>query len=116
MGRSVTLLLVLVSRLALAQGVVAEDAPLRMYQPPAPELVGFPNWVLTPDGKERLDATLSRQFSELVQLRTENSELKIALVTWEAKPALTWRGAALIFAGGVVVGGVTAACIVAATR
>lgn len=76
----------------------------RLYQPPAPESVGYPNWVLTPDGKAKLDETLNRQFVELVQLRTENSELRETLVEWEAKPALTWKGGLLLVGAGVVLG------------
>lgn len=106
-----TLALALVSQLAFA-----DDTP-RMYQPPAPgETVGYPNWVLTPDGKEKLDATLARNFSELVQLRTENASLKHSLVEMESKPAMTWKGAAVLLAVGAVVGAGVAVSIVVAAR
>ncbi len=100
MGRSLGVLLVLVltsGRLVFADGE-------RMYQPAAPEMVGYPNWVLTPNGKERLDATLERQVSELVTLRAENSSLKTDLETMAAKPALTWKAVALLVGGGLVLG------------
>lgn len=104
------LALCLVSQLALAQ-----DVP-RMYQAKEPDLVGYPNWVVTPAGKELIDATIERQFTELLQLRTENLELKSELVKWEAKPALTWKGAAVLLAVGAVVGAGVAVSIAVATR
>lgn len=90
--------------LCLACPAFAQDAGPRMYQPPAPELVGYPNWVLTDGGKQRLDATLERHVRELEQLRTENASLRAGLVSWEAKPTLTWRGVLLLVGGGVVLG------------
>lgn len=90
----------------------ADDAP-RMYQPPAPgEVVGYPNWVLTPDGKAKLDATLERQFSELVSLRAEKQSLQADLRKMESKPALTPLGVVLLVGAGLVVGGVTVGLLV----
>lgn len=100
----------------LATPARADDTP-RMYQPPAPgEVVGYPNWVLTPDGKEKLDATLNRQLTELVTLRSENSSLKASLVTMESKPALTPLGVAVLIGVGVVIGAGAVVAIHAVAR
>ncbi len=104
--------------LAIALGCAAaraDDAP-RMYQPAKPEMVGYPNWVLVPDGKARIDATLERQTSELFQLRSENASLKASLVTMEQKPALTWTGGLFLVGAGLVLGLAVGIPIAVATR
>jgi hypothetical protein len=101
----------IVTALALIVSPIV-NAEERMYQPPVPEMVGYPNWVLTPNGKTRLDATLERQVAELVTLRAENSSLKESLVKMESKPALTWQAVALLVGLGLV-GGVTVGVMVA---
>lgn len=104
MGRSV-LALCLVSSLAFAQ-----DVPRRMYQvaPTTQAILQHPDWVLTDEGKQRLDATLARHVRELEQLRAENASMRADLVTWQSKPALTWKGALLLVGVGVVVGAAVA--------
>jgi hypothetical protein len=88
-----------------------------MYQPPSPgENVGYPNWVLTPDGKAKIDETLNRQLTESTILRAENGSLKTSLAEMEAKPALTWKGALLLVGLGVVIGAGATATIVAVAR
>lgn len=63
-----------------------------------------PAWLLTDEGKSRIDATLQRHVAELEQLRAENASMRADLVTWQDKPALTWRGALLLVGAGVAVG------------
>ncbi len=89
--------------LLASQVSFAQDAP-RMYQPDKPELVGYPNWVLTSDGADRITATLARQHNELVSLRTENSSLRTSLVEMESKPALTLKGGVVLILVGISIG------------
>ncbi len=90
--------------LVLALVSTSARAQERMYQPPVPEMVGYPNWVLTPNGKARLDATLERMDREVFQLRVENSSLRADVTEMAAKPALTPMAVALLVGGGLVLG------------
>jgi hypothetical protein len=90
--------------LCLIPALAFGDDPGRLYQPPAPEMVGYPNWVLTPDGKARIDARLERYDREVFQLRVENSSLRTDVEEMAKKPALTFKGAAILVGVGLVLG------------
>ncbi len=101
MGRRNVNAIVTALALIVAPIVNAEE---RMYQPAKPEMVGYPNWVLTPNGKAKIDETVGRQVSELVTLRAENLSLRTDVEVMAAKPALTWKAVALLVGGGLVLG------------
>ncbi len=109
MGPSL-LLALLVSTTALGQ------ERMRQVGPGEGLLLVHPDWSLTNEGKQRLDATLERQVRELEQLRVENASLKTTLVEWQAKPALTWSGALLLVGGGIVLGALVAIPVAMAAR
>lgn len=115
MGRDL-LRLTAIATLLVVTPAFAQDAGPRMYQPPAPEMVGYPNWVLTPDGHSRLTAQLQHDAEEKARLRSENASLRASLVEWEGKPALTWRGALLLVGGGLALGLVIGVPVAAAVR
>ncbi len=93
--------------LLVASVASAQEAPKRAWQvAPGPgERVLHPNWVYTPEGKERVDEALTFLDVETTSLRAQNESLRADLLSWEKKPALTWTGAFVILGIGVVVGG-----------
>lgn len=99
--RTTNLLLIalVVSSSALADGP-------RLYQvaPTTQALVSAPDWVLTNEGKQRMDAQLAHDAQEKARLLAENSSLRADLVSWEAKPTLTPMAVLLLVAIGVVAG------------
>src|SRR5688500_9111594 len=99
MVRSALVLALLTSTVALA-----DDVPRRMSRVAPGHVVTSPAWLVTDEGKARIDATLQRHVVELEQLRAENAALRTDFVVWQAKPALTLRGALLLVAAGAAVG------------
>jgi hypothetical protein len=89
--------------LALVSPVRAQDR-MRQIPPAQTELVSHPDWILTPEGKERIDDTVARMDRELFQLRVENSSLRADVTEMAAKPALTWKAVALFVGVGLVTG------------
>ncbi len=93
------LLSVLVSSLAWG-----EDAPRMVRLPPGQLTTTEPAWLLNEPGKAKLDAVLDRHFAELVQLRSENAQLRVDVVRLAGEPALTWKGALALVGVGLLVG------------
>ncbi len=89
---------------------------MRQVGPGEGLLLVHPDWSLTNEGKQRLDATLERQVRELEQLRAENASLRTTLVEWQARPALTLSGALLLVGGGFVLGALVAIPVAMAAR
>lgn len=96
------LLFVLLSSAAFAQGRG------RMFQVVPGETVSvkYPDWVLTPEGKAKLDAVIEQGVQETEKLQAENASMRADLVTWQAKPTLTLPGVILLVGGGFVLGAV----------
>lgn len=97
--RSSLLALLLLPGLALA-----EPGAVNLYQPKEPEMVGYPNWVLTPRGHQLWSEDLARGHAEAVRLRAENESLVKGMKELEHRPLLTWRGALILVGVGVLVG------------
>jgi hypothetical protein len=100
-----------VSFAALALMVSLAQAPEtdhHMYQPQAPETVGYPNWVVSPTGYARLSDALKTQSEAIAQKEAEAAKLRADVVELAAKPELTWQGvvvmAGLALTLGLVVG------------
>lgn len=98
-SRSAALLLLL-SSLAWGQ----EVSPVHMYQAGNPELIGYPNWVLTPEGKDKIGAAIADMWTRNAQLRAERDALQQKTLELAAKPELTWRGVLVLVGVGLVVG------------
>lgn len=90
--------------LAVSSAAWAEPPAHQMYVPEQPELVGPPNWVLTPSGYQNLQADMTKRWLELEALKAENAKLREDVTTMSQKRELTWRGALLFVGIGVVVG------------
>jgi hypothetical protein len=97
MGRSLLVL-------CLLPALVFGQDRMRQIPPAQTESVSHPNWVLTPEGKERIDATVARMDREVFQLRAENTSLRTDVQEMAAKPALTWKAVALFVGAGLVTG------------
>jgi hypothetical protein len=98
-SRSV-LFLLLASSLAWGQ----EVSPVHMYQPEKPEMVGYPNWVLSPQGKENLGVAIADMWTQNAQLRAERDTLQQKTLELAAKPELTWKGVLVLVGVGLAVG------------
>lgn len=96
---------------ALALGVLLLALPA-LADPPG----DAPVWQPVPGGyfvnelaSKNLDARLAAQHFEIVRLTTANESLRADIRALEHRPALTWKGVALLVGGGLVLGaGVTA--------
>jgi hypothetical protein len=99
-SRSVVLFWLLASSLAWGQ----EVSPVHMYQAGNPEPIGYPNWVLTPEGKERIGAAIADMWTQNAQLRTERDALQQKTLELAGKPELTWKGVLVLVGVGLVLG------------
>lgn len=99
MAKHSGLLLVLVSAMAWGQ-----EMPAHMYQPAKPETVGYPNWVLSPEGRDRIAASIADAWTQNAQLRAERDALQQKTLELSAKPELTWKGALVLVGMGLAVG------------
>jgi hypothetical protein len=102
MGRRIVNLCLTIA--LIVSPIVNAQERMRQIPPAQTEPVSHPNWVLTPEGKERIDATVARMDREVFQLRAENSSLRADVTEMAAKPALTWKGAVLLVGAGLVLG------------
>jgi hypothetical protein len=102
MGRRIVNLCLTIA-LIVSPIVNAQDR-MRQIPPAHTESVSHPNWVLTPEGKERIDSTVARMDREVFQLRVENTSLRADVQEMAAKPALTWKAVALFVGVGLVTG------------
>ena len=93
--------LALVVALSLAQ---APETDHHMYQPKAPESVGYPNWVVSPAGYARLSDALQKQAEAVAQKEAEAAKLRADVVALSAKPELTTRGAVVLIGAGLLLG------------
>lgn len=84
--------------LLVSSAALAEPDRANLYQPMEPEVVGYPNYVLTPRGYKLWQEDLARRFAESEARRVEILKLQKTTVELAAKPELTWRGA-LLFVG-----------------
>jgi hypothetical protein len=89
---------------APAWGQEVQVSPVHLYQAQNPELIGYPNWVATPEGKARIDAALTEFWTDRERLRVENGILQQKTLELAAKPELTWKGALALVGIGLVVG------------
>jgi hypothetical protein len=109
MGRRVLALL-------LASSVAwADDAP-RMEPAKVGHVLTYQGWVLNEPGKRKLDDSIARWDKELFHLRAANTKLREDITEMAAKPALTWKGAAVLVGIGVVVGIAVAVPVVILVR
>lgn len=99
MAKRSGLLLVLLSAVAWGQ-----EMPAHMYQPAKPEMVGYPNWVLTPDGRDKIAQSIVDMWTLNAQLRAERDALQQKTLELAAKPELTWKGVLVLVGVGLVVG------------
>ncbi len=97
MGRSVFVLLIV-------SGLAFGEDRMRQIPPAQTELVSHPAWILTPEGKERIDSTVARLDREAFQLRAENSSLRADVTEMASKPALNWKVVVLLVGVGLVSG------------
>lgn len=108
------LLLLLLASSASAQEAEGQDA--HMYQAQKTEMVGYPNWVLSPLGRERIAAALQKQAEDIAAKEAEAAKLRADVVTLSAKPELTWTGAAILIGIGILAGAAIAVPIGLAAR
>lgn len=101
--RTTALLLVLVSRLALA-----DDAP-RMVRVMPGHTTPEAAWLLNDSGKAKLDAHIQAEAERAARLELENQQLRDV-------PALTWGGVFLLIGVGLVAGAAAAVPLTLALR
>lgn len=101
-----------VSALTLALALCAAEVPpedAHMYQLQAPETVSYPNWVVTPLGRERIAQALEADAAKIAQQEAEAAKLRATVVELAAKPELTWKNGLFLVGLGLVVGGASVA-------
>lgn len=95
----VALLLLLLSGPALA-----DDAPRKMRLVAPGHVITEPTWLLTVDGKKKLDDYIAQEVQRVAKLEAEKAECGEV-------PALTWRGAVGLIGLGILIGGVAAIAV-----